>query len=90
MDSLAGSPVIETTDLTNGSEQLDLPGTDALIFRTESDDRVVARPSGTEPKLKCYCEVVIPVSDGNVDAARTQAAERLERVKTDLRAALGV
>lgn len=90
VDSLAGSPVIETTDLTNGSEQLDLPGTDALIFRTESDDRVVARPSGTEPKLKCYCEVVIPVSDGDVDAARTQAAERLERVKTDLRAALGV
>ena len=46
------------------------------------------RPSGTEPKVKCYLEVVIPVetgSDGAPDAARISAAGRLDAIKADLR-----
>ena len=49
---------------------------DALIF-TGGDDaaaaRVVVRPSGTEPKVKCYIEVRCPVT-GELHAAREQAA----------------
>jgi phosphomannomutase len=55
-----------------------LPRTDALVFRTGTA-RVVVRPSGTEPKLKAYVEVVVPVDDG-VPAARVQAAARLRSV----------
>jgi len=41
--------------------------TDALIFTGGDDEasaRVVVRPSGTEPKLKCYLEIRCSVADG--------------------------
>ncbi len=88
IQSLADSPVISTVDLSAGTDEL--PPTDALEFLTEASDRVVARPSGTEPKLKCYCEVIIPVQNGDVAAARRLAARRLEAVKADIRPALGI
>ena len=51
--------------------------------------RVVVRPSGTEPKLKCYLEVVVPVGpDGDVDVARVRAADRLTRLRRGLTATL--
>ncbi len=49
--------------------------TDALIFTGGDDDtwvRVVARPSGTEPKLKCYLEVRCAVA-GDLRSARRRA-----------------
>ena len=49
--------------------------------------RVIVRPSGTEPKVKCYLEVVVPVGDEDVDAARISAAGRLDAIKADLRGA---
>ena len=49
------------------------PAADVVILRTAAA-RVVIRPSGTEPKLKAYLEVVEPVDDGDVPAARTRAA----------------
>nr|WP_083911152.1 phospho-sugar mutase [Nocardia takedensis] len=51
--------------------------TDALIF-TGAGSRVVIRPSGTEPKLKCYLEVVEPVAGrADLGRARVAAAARL-------------
>jgi phosphomannomutase len=47
----------------------------------------VVRPSGTEPKLKCYLEVVLDAVDG-VPAARLAAAARLDAVRRDLADAL--
>jgi phosphomannomutase len=48
------------------------------------------RPSGTEPKLKGYLEVVVPVDGDSVRPARAVAARRLEDIKRDLAAALGL
>jgi len=59
------------------------------VLRTESA-RVVVRPSGTEPKLKAYLEVVEPTADGDVPAARERAAAGLSALRTETYAALGL
>ncbi|WP_347346081.1 phospho-sugar mutase [Microbacterium sp.] len=82
---LAGSPVVTAQDLAEGSAEL--PPTDGLLYLTEAGDRVIVRPSGTEPKLKCYLEAVLPC-DGD-EVPRAAAAERLDRIRADVTAALG-
>jgi phosphomannomutase len=86
---LGGLPVERADDLSVGSP--DLPPTDGLRYLLADGARVVVRPSGTEPKLKCYLEVVIPVdpADG-VDAARIAAAGRLDALRDDIKAAAGI
>ncbi|HTE72564.1 MAG TPA: phospho-sugar mutase [Actinomycetes bacterium] len=84
--TLGGRAVESAEDLAPGSRRL--PPTDGLRYRLAKRGRVVVRPSGTEPKLKCYLEVVVPVADGDVAAARRTAAEALDAVKTDLATAL--
>src|SRR5699024_7403436 len=84
---LAGSAVVATTDLDAGSD--DLPPTDALIFDTETRNRVIVRPSGTEPKLKCYLEVIEPVGDRTqLTRAKQTARDRMAALRTDVSAAL--
>ena len=86
---LGGLAVQRVDDLALGSA--DLPPTDGLRFHLADGARVVVRPSGTEPKLKCYLEVVVPVDPGaGVDAARISAAARLDALGADSIAALGL
>ncbi|MFF6984852.1 phospho-sugar mutase [Streptomyces sp. NPDC010273] len=86
--ALAGLAVTKAEDLTEGTEAL--PPTDGLRY-TLDGARVVVRPSGTEPKLKCYLEVVVPVAThADLPAARARAAETLAAVKRDLSAAAGI
>ena len=86
---LGGLAVTAVEDLATGSAEL--PPTDALRYRLAGGMRVVVRPSGTEPKLKCYLEVVIPVDpDTGVEAARIAAAGRLDALAADVRAAAGI
>ena len=84
--SLGGLPVESVDDLARGDGGL--PPTDGLRYRLGSGARVIVRPSGTEPKLKCYLEVVVPVdAEAGVDAARISAAARLDALRDDIRAA---
>jgi phosphomannomutase len=85
---LAGSPVVVADDLL--TDPRSLPATDALRYLTADEDRVIVRPSGTEPKLKCYLEVVVPVPGGDVAAARATAAGRLARLRADIATALAL
>ena len=86
---LGGLAVERVDDLSLGSA--DLPPTDGLRFHLADGARVVVRPSGTEPKLKCYLEVVVPVdAEAGVDAARISAAARLDALGADAAAALGL
>jgi len=81
---VGGVPVARIEDLAEGSEQL--PPTDGLRYHLADDSRVIVRPSGTEPKLKVYLEVIVPVEAAtDLAAARAEAATRLERVGASLR-----
>ncbi|MFD7131384.1 phospho-sugar mutase [Streptomyces sp. NPDC059894] len=85
---LAGLPVVRAEDLTRGTDGL--PPTDGLRY-TLDGARVIVRPSGTEPKLKCYLEVVVPVAKhADLPAARAEANKLLTAVKRDLSAAAGI
>ncbi|MGI8613345.1 MAG: hypothetical protein ACR2KL_05285 [Nocardioidaceae bacterium] len=78
---LIGRPVQSTEDL--------LPESDVVLLRADRV-RVVVRPSGTEPKLKAYLEIVVPVGDEPVAAARVRAAEHLAALRAELADALGI
>lgn len=85
--SLAGSPVASIEDLSKGSDTL--PPTDAVKILTEADDRVIIRPSGTEPKVKCYLEVIVPVTAETALAdAKETGMQRLTQFKADMAEAL--
>ena len=81
--SIGGVPVARTDDLSLGSEQL--PPTDGLRYHLQDESRVIVRPSGTEPKLKIYLEVIVPVEGRSALAeARSEARTRLDRVVTSM------
>ncbi|MGA5623932.1 phospho-sugar mutase [Streptomyces cellulosae] len=85
---LAGLRITKAEDLSEGADKL--PPTDGLRY-TLDGARVVVRPSGTEPKLKCYLEVVIPVATKeNLPEARTKATALLTAIKQDLSEAAGI
>jgi phosphomannomutase len=88
-DSFGSSAVETFVDLAEGSEHL--PPTDGLLYLTRDDTRVIIRPSGTEPKLKCYLEVILPVeSAAELPEARQAARSALDQVLGDVREALGL
>jgi phosphomannomutase len=84
---LGGRAVTRVEDLADGSG--DLPPTDGLRYQIAEGARIIVRPSGTEPKIKCYLEVVVP-ADADVAAARARAADQLAALKSDLAAAAGL
>lgn len=79
--TLLDEPIIDTVDL--------LPEADVVTLRTASGTRVVVRPSGTEPKLKAYLEVVEQVADDDT-GAKERAKASLAALRTETAAALGL
>jgi phosphomannomutase len=84
--ALGGRPVVEVRDLL--ADPGPLPPADVMVLRLDGA-RVVVRPSGTEPKLKAYLEVVVPVA-GDLDAARTRADALLHELRVDTTAVIGL
>jgi phosphomannomutase len=84
---VAGLTVEAFEDLEDGLDGL--PPTDGVRLRLAQHTRVIVRPSGTEPKLKCYLEVVVPVTS-DVEASRLVAGHRLGELTAAMSATLGL
>jgi phosphomannomutase len=79
--AFGGEPVTGLVDLAQGGG--DVPRADVLIFRM-AGGRVVLRPSGTEPKIKCYIELTEPLAGRTLAAAREAAGARLAPLRSAL------
>ncbi len=85
--ALAGVAV-QASDLNDGWNGL--PPTDGVLFEG-AGVRAVARPSGTEPKLKVYLQVNLPPEQSSdLVLARATAAATMTQLKADMTAALGL
>jgi phosphomannomutase len=72
---VAGFKVLSKDDLAKPTNSL--PATDGLRFNLEKKIRIIIRPSGTEPKIKCYIEVV--------NSDKSLALSLLEQLRPSLR-----
>lgn len=91
--SLLGEPVTVIDDLGLGlgsredgtRDPLALPRSDVIIWRCGEGTRVALRPSGTEPKVKIYLQVVLPAAGrGDLAPLRAQAARRLAELREEV------
>lgn len=94
--TLGDEALAEGIDMSKGKT---LPPTTGLILLFDGDTRVIIRPSGTEPKLKAYIEVIEPVEksagasagvaeSGEIEAAWARAAKRLNAAQKEIRSLL--
>lgn len=92
---IAGSKIVcikdyktlRSIDLPSGSSsQLDMPeAANVLQYFTEDGTKISIRPSGTEPKIKFYVEVKLPLrSEADYDEVNKLADAKIEEVKKSL------
>jgi phosphomannomutase len=71
-DAIGAFAVESITDVQAGTrrarsgevEKIALPPSDVLVYALEGGSRIIARPSGTEPKIKFYFDVREPMAEG--------------------------
>jgi phosphomannomutase len=81
-----GQPVIRVEDLSTAETPADV-----LVFHTSAGARLTVRPSGTEPKIKMYFEMVARVSSSSeLGAARERMEAEGLRVKAEVNQRLGL
>ena len=81
---LAGDAVVAVVDYDSAAGVRSLPRSDVIALELASGSRIIARPSGTEPKAKFYFDVRHATSGGSGDdvaAARQGASARLQRLR---------
>lgn len=83
LTALDGDAVSKFADLA--------PGADVVVFHTADGTRLTVRPSGTEPKIKMYCEMVARVTSTNeLAAAKAKLEEKGARIKAQVDKRLGL
>jgi phosphomannomutase len=92
--ALAGTSVVQMRDLHEGrcvdiqtgqARTETLPKSNVLALVLEGGDRVLARPSGTEPKIKFYFEARVQMASGEgLEEAQSRALKRIAMLQADL------
>ena len=75
LSDIAGFKLLAMDDLAIPTNSL--PPTDGIRFTLEENVRIIIRPSGTEPKIKCYIEVI--------NEEKSVALSLLEQLRPSLR-----
>lgn len=94
LESVAGSKVVKIFDyktskgldvVTGEAFDIDLPTSDVLQYLTEDGTIISMRPSGTEPKIKFYFGVKVPLaSKDEFDAVNKIADDKIAQLKAEL------
>jgi phosphoglucomutase len=72
--------------LTGEETIIDLPKSNVLIYETDNGTRVAARPSGTEPKIKFYFSVNMPLSSvGDAVKVENELDAKIENIISELK-----
>jgi phosphomannomutase len=87
--AIAGLAVAAFADFSVGtrvaagvSTKLALPASNVLVYELQGGHRIIARPSGTEPKAKFYFDVCEQVEPSEaIEAAEVRAAALLQRLQ---------
>ncbi len=82
--TLDNDEVVEIIDYLD-TEKTQLPKSNVLQYLLKSGSKVSVRPSGTEPKIKFYFSITLPMtSTEDYDKLQTQATEKIERIKNEM------
>ncbi len=72
-------------------EKLALPPSNVLAYELEGGSRIIARPSGTEPKIKFYFDLREPMHAGEpIEGAEARARARMDELSKAFSAVAGV
>lgn len=88
---LAGQNVTEVIDLAKGLGAL--PPTDGIYLNLGESTRIIVRPSGTEPKLKCYLQHIVEIAEfagSDIESVKKAAKAKIADLSADLREFLGL
>lgn len=72
--------------LTGETTNIDIPKSNVLIYQTEDGTRLAARPSGTEPKIKFYFSVNLPLDElENAVTTEKLLDQKIDRIIKELK-----
>ncbi|HUU82846.1 MAG TPA: phospho-sugar mutase, partial [Phycisphaerae bacterium] len=96
-ETIGGFDVRAVADISTGENRdlatnevigrYEVPPSNVVIFTLADGGKVIARPSGTEPKIKFYILLKEPADD--LERAREAAAGKVETIVADLVARVG-
>lgn len=94
LQEIAGSKVIVVDDyqtgisknlITGKEETIDIPKSNVLIYTSKDGSKIAARPSGTEPKIKFYISVNLPLgSASDFNTISDKLDEKIEAILKSL------